>query len=151
MTSREFFDAVQPWFPLLGPMLAAMVAILGWFISYRLSAIKDHATNRRDIRISFLTEAYRRLEGAAERHDSDSHRAMESAFADIQLYGNARQVQLVQTMLRDFAARGSLEINPLLEMIRDELRVEIGADSLQNKSIQVIRFQEKEPAQQGEP
>ena len=151
MTSREFFAAVQPWFPLLGPMLAAMVAILGWFISYRLSAIKDHATSRRDIRISFLTEAYRRLEGAAERHDSDSHRAMESAFADIQLYGNARQVQLVQTMLRDFAARGSLEINPLLEMIRDELRVEIGADSLQNKSIQVIRFQEEEPAQQSEP
>ena len=76
---------------------------------------------------------------------------MESAFADIQLYGNARQVQLVQTMLQNFAAHGSLEINPLLEMIRDELRVEIGADSLQNKSIQVIRFQEKKPAQQGEP
>jgi hypothetical protein len=71
---------------LAGTIVVAVLA--GWFGHY-LSARRDVANERRKLRISYLLEAYTKLEGASNRDDLKSHWSQfESAIADIQLLGS---------------------------------------------------------------
>ncbi len=82
--------------PLLLPLVVtAALAIAGLYVVHRLSVNRDQENKRRDLRIQYLLEAYRRLEKAANRRDLNSYaRELESALADIQLLGTVRQVSL---------------------------------------------------------
>lgn len=118
-------DVVIPWLPLVGPVLAALVAVVGWFAAHRLNVAKDLAAKRRDLRIQYLLEAYRRLEGAAHRSDEQKRKEFESAIADIQLFGNPDQIALVHQLIESMANDGFVSYNPLLEGLRKALRHEL--------------------------
>jgi hypothetical protein len=80
-------------------LVTAIVAFAGALLAHTLAAKRDRANKRREQRISFLIEAYRRIESAVNRpSDSSAAAALESAVADIQLFGNRKQVELVQTI-----------------------------------------------------
>jgi hypothetical protein len=49
-----------------------MVAALGWWAGHFLSSRRDLANERRKLRVTYLLEAYRKLESAA--HPSDQNR-----------------------------------------------------------------------------
>src|SRR5438105_10315943 len=111
---------------LLGPLLiTTAVAIAGWFVGHALTARRDRAGKRRDQRIAFLIEAYRRLEACAHRGNNLDVPKMESAVADIQLFGTPRQVDLVQSLLREFAEKRSASMDALLQDLRRDLRAEL--------------------------
>lgn len=118
-------DAVIPWLPLVGPVLAALVAVVGWFAAHRLNVAKDLAAKRRDLRIQYLLEAYRKLEGAAHRSDEQKRKEFESAIADIQLFGGTDQISLVHQLIESMANDGFVSYNPLLEGLRKALRNEL--------------------------
>ena len=42
-------------------MIPLLVAVLGWFIAHRLAAARDRANKRREVQVSYLIEAFRRL------------------------------------------------------------------------------------------
>jgi hypothetical protein len=44
-----------------------VVAVLGGWVGHRLSMRRELAGERRKLRVSYLLEAYRRLEGASNR------------------------------------------------------------------------------------
>ncbi len=47
--------------------VGALVTILGWYIAHFFSLRREVASEKRKTRISFLLEAYRRLENAGNR------------------------------------------------------------------------------------
>lgn len=120
-------------------MLAAVVAVLGWFVAHRLNVAKETATKRRELRVQYLIDAYRRLEGASHRADPNCRRELESAIADIQLFGSNRQVDLAHQFIESVAENGFATYNPLLEQLRDELRQELNMSHTESE-IKIFRF-----------
>src|SRR5947209_333951 len=100
-------------------LVTAIVAFVGAWIAHRLAEARDRTNKRREQRISFLIDAYRRIESAVNPHDDRSAAAaLESAVADIQLFGNRRQVELVQAFIAEFADRKSAATDVLLNELR---------------------------------
>jgi hypothetical protein len=119
-------------FPLLLPLIVtAALAVAGWYAVHRLSMNRDQENKRRELRIQYLLEAYRRLENSSNRHDLSAYaRDLESALADIQLLGNKDQVQLAHEFAVSMAKNQTASLDPLVANIRSELRRELGLDSL---------------------
>jgi hypothetical protein len=136
-----------PYFSIIGPALAAFVAILGWGVSHYLSAKKDQKAKQRDMRIQFLLEAYRKLEAAANRPESEKEEQdrFESALADIQLLGTKTQIEeLMRFLVQWNSSKGNASINPLLELLRTHLREELGLEK-ETPSIKIFRFENRHP------
>jgi len=114
--------------PLIGPLLAAAVAVIGWFMAHRFSTARDRVNRRQDMITSYLLEAYRRLEMAANRENKTEEQAIafESAIADIQLLGTPAQICAVVQYLEAHASTGGSAIDPVLCLLRDDLRKELG-------------------------
>jgi len=113
---------------LLVPLLmTAFVAISGWYIVHWLNVARDRANKKRDLQIQYLIEAYRRLERASNRAKKYENNAeLESAIADIQLFGTVDQVNLAQKFSLDIAHNSHASTDDLLKDIRTELRKELG-------------------------
>ena len=47
-------------------LIPTVVAIVSWFVGSWLSVSRDRANKRRDLRVQYLVEAYRRLEAAGQ-------------------------------------------------------------------------------------
>ena len=128
---------------LLGPMLVTIaVAIGGWIAGHTLSARRDRLNKRREQRIGYLIEAYRRLESCARRGDKLDFQKLESAVADIQLFGTPRQVQLVQDFAVEFAAKGETTMDAMLQDLRRDLRAELKLESVPDRIFH-LRWVEK--------
>jgi hypothetical protein len=140
-------QTLTPYFPIIGPALAALVAILGWGVSHYLSVSKDQKAKQRDMRIQFLLEAYRRLEAAANRLESgkEEQDKFESALADIQLLGTKTQIEELMRFLEQWnSSEGNASINPLLELLRTHLREELGLEK-EIPGIKIFRFENRHP------
>lgn len=114
--------------PLFGPLLAAIVAVFGWYIAHRLNISRDRANKRHDMIIQYLLEAYRRLETAANREEKteEQNLAFESAIADIQLLGSPDQISNTVRYLNDHASSKGSTIDRVLCLLRNDLRMELG-------------------------
>ena len=123
-------------------LVPAIVAVLGWFVAHQFNAHRDRANKRRDLRIQFLLDAYRRLESAAERPESrtEERDKFESALADIQLLGTKEQIEELMQFFSTHSSNGGASILPLLELLRMHLRSEL---KLENEipSVKVFRFE----------
>src|SRR5688572_22140427 len=90
---------------LIPALITASVAITGWIVAHWFTVRRDRAAKRRELRTSYLIEAYRRLERVVHRDQTlpGSEDDLESAIADIHLFGSAQQVALAQAFVRDFS------------------------------------------------
>ncbi|MFO1428551.1 MAG: hypothetical protein U1F76_00190 [Candidatus Competibacteraceae bacterium] len=106
----------------------AVVAVVGWFAAHQFNAYRDRQNKRRDLRIQFLLDAYRRLESAANRETMTEEQmlAFESAVADIQLLGTREQVAAMVSYIRQHAVGGGAHIDQVLRLLRRDLRSEVG-------------------------
>lgn len=127
---------------LLTPLAAAIV---GGFVVHGLTVRRDRSNKRRDQRIGYLIEAYRRLESCAQRHGPFNAVKLESAVADIQLFGSPRQVQLVQEFADEFAAQRGASLNALLRDLRCDLREELKLESVPGRILH-LRIKNDEDA-----
>ena len=119
-----------------------LVAAAGWWAAHALTSKRDAANERRKQRLVYLLDAYRRLESCANPHDPQAiWPAFESAIADIQLLGTARQVELAQQVARaaqENQSKGA-SLNELLFDIRQSLRVELQLEALTAQPL-IVRF-----------
>ena len=136
-------DKLIPWLPLIGPALAAFVAVIGWGVAHHLNEAKDRNSKQRDMRIQFLLEAYRQLESAANRPESRKEKQdeFESALADIQLLGTKSQIEELMRFLDAWNSTG-VSINPLLELLREHLRNELNLEK-EVPPIKIFRFEKR--------
>jgi hypothetical protein len=120
------------------------LAIAGWYAVHRFSMNRDQENKRRDLRIQYLLEAYRRLEKAANRRDLSSYaRELESALADIQLLGSTQQVLLAHEFAVSMAKNKTASLDPLIADIRSELRRELNLEPLTDRIV-VFRHEPEE-------
>jgi hypothetical protein len=115
--------------------VTALVAFVASWLAHTLSASRDRRNKRRDQRISFLIEAYRRLEFISNRPSLKDMDQFESAIADIQLFGSANQIRLAQAAAREFVDTKSVSLDPLLEAVRKDLRAELQLEYVSGKLI----------------
>ena len=123
------------WSLLVPMLITTCVAIIGWWVVHRFSAVRDRANKRRDLRVQYLIDAYRKLENASNRTESIVNYAkeFESAIADIQLFGSPEQVLLARTFALDFASNGTAPLDPLLDSLRKDLRRELKLPAVENR------------------
>jgi len=107
-------------------LMGAGVAALGWRVAHRHDMTRDQLAKRREMRLQFLIDAYRRLEFVSNRPISPgTSEEFERAIADIQLFGSASQVALARQFALEFARDGTAPLDPLLSMLREDLRQEL--------------------------
>lgn len=69
---------------LIAIIITTIAAFTGWYVVHSLNAARDLQNNRRQLRIKYLLDAYRRLERAGNRkHGPEYSKALEEALADI--------------------------------------------------------------------
>ena len=117
-----------------------IVALLGGWIGHYLSMRRDLTGERRKLRVTYLLEAYRRLEGASNRDDPKPCRPdLESAVADIQLLGSPHQVSLAKQFAIEIARAHTSSLDDLLFDLRQSLRSELELAPVSEKVI-FLRF-----------
>jgi hypothetical protein len=121
--------------------IPALIAVLGWFAGHQFNVYRDRINKRRDLRIQYLLEAYRRLESVANRRNKTEAQALafESAVADIQLLGTPEQIEATVKYLCQHASEGGAQIDEVLALLRHDLREELKLSSEVPKAV-VFRF-----------
>lgn len=134
-------NTLAVWAPLFGPLIAAVVAVVGWYIAHVLNAARDRTNRRHDMITQFLLEAYRRLEMAANREEKTEEQAIafESAIADIQLLGTSTQISKTVQYLKAHASGDGGLIDEVLSQLRSDLREELGLTRIDGRPL-VFRF-----------
>ena len=112
--------------------VSLVLGLGGWLAGYATSVLRDRLSKRRDLRVQYLLEAYRRLEDSGNRATprSDDERQLESAIADIQLLGSPEQASLARQFALEFATSGQASLDPLLESLRGDLRRELRLEEI---------------------
>lgn len=129
--------------PLVGlgtALIDALVFIFGWKVSSQNEFRRDIAAKRRDLRVQYLIEAYRRLEYVSNRPlTAETAPDFERAIADIRLFGSPDQVDLAQTFAADFSTNATAPLDSPLSDLRQRLRNEIEIEELPAQ-IKYLRF-----------
>jgi hypothetical protein len=119
-----------------------IVAIFGGWIGHYLSMRRDLADERRKLRVTYLLEAYRRLEGASNRNDpKQCWPEFESAIADIQLLGSPHQVSQARQFALEMAKNHTSSLDDLIFDLRQSLRSELELEPVSEKVL-FLRYYE---------
>ncbi|WP_347888060.1 hypothetical protein ABHF54_10460 [Nitrosomonas europaea] len=109
-------------------IVTVLVALLGWPIVHWLSKSREIEAARRNLRASYLMEAYRSIENSIKRNmQNDEKRQLERAVADIELLGNKEQIALVHDLVV-FSMENPTKENEILDRkfkLLDNLRMEL--------------------------
>jgi hypothetical protein len=133
-------------YPLTTLLVPTAVAVISWFIGSWLTAKRDRANKRRDLRVQYLIEAYRRLATATERKETDASyfADLDSALVDVQLFGSGEQIAAAKKFAKELAEHRAAQLGELLASLRSDLREELKLERVEG-SLLVLRptFDEK--------
>ena len=119
-----------------------ILAVLGGWAGHYLSMRRDLVNERRKLRVTYLLEAYRRLEGASNRNDAKrSWPELESAIADIQLLGSPSHVALARRFAIEMASNYTASLDELIFDLRQTLRSELQLEPVVENVI-FLRFRD---------
>ena len=122
------------WILPFGTILSAFVVAIGWVIAHILNSQKDFRNKKREIRVSFLMEAYQTIASSANRETTEEEqKAFENAVEKIQFLGTKEQLKLLTQGIE------SRNFTPLLEEMRNDIRNEFKLESVP-KGIKHFRF-----------
>jgi hypothetical protein len=108
-------------------VVTVLIALAGGWLGHHLSSRRDLTNERRKLHVSYLLEAYRRLESGSNRRDDSSQAwpQIESAIADIQLLGTPEQVRLAKQFAESLSSVNAASADELLFDLRSSLRSEL--------------------------
>jgi len=113
-------------------LISSIVIVFGWFTVNWLSANREFRNKRREVRIEYLVNAYRRIASTANRGEKTTEEqkyGIESAIEDIQLFGNAEQLQVLKKVI----TTGDNNFTVLLEELRVSLRKELDLEQVKDQ------------------
>jgi hypothetical protein len=119
----------------IGIVIAAIVAVGGWFVVNALAARRERENDRRDYRTRFLIDAWVAIEDAANRSDEQRLLALEDPIARIQLLGTPHQIELAQTFTRAMAEKSRSSLDELLIDLRRDLREELELEPVSDRML----------------
>ena len=124
-------------------VIPSVLVILGWFIANWLAARRELQSKKREVRVGYMIEAYRKIASAANRGPSTSDiqkTDIGSAVEDIQLLGNVEQLAELNKMIHF----GKADFTSILEALRRELREELDLDPISDP-LKFYRMERGEP------
>lgn len=124
------------WSLLVPLVVTAAFSIVGYFVAHRLSAARDRANKRRELRTQYLIDAFRALVdlnayNKVSERPAEVARAAERALSVIQLFGSERQIQLYLEKDR---------LDDLINDLQNELRQILGLKR-SDKTVRWRRFE----------
>lgn len=130
------------WSIFIPSILAAIITVGSWFVLHMLSKQRDQYNKRKELRIQYLIDAWRKLEFAAQRPDIDVKEYLEQPIADIQLFGSAKQIELVRRVGQDMSTKHLANLSELLTELRNDLRRELDLEVI-TSDIMFLRIPNK--------
>ena len=116
---------------LISMVVTVGLAVGGWLVAHWLSSRRDMRNKQREIQVQYLREAYRALAAACDSgRFSENLQPIQSALNDIQLFGNAAQVEKVGMFVEGMNDKQSANVDALLEDIRNEIRDDLGLEPI---------------------
>jgi len=122
----------------IGPAIniSAVVALVVALVTHQLNTRREREAKRRELRIAYLMKSYRTLAKASENPKlRDMLLDLQEAIADIQFLGTLEQVSALQTVVNSFLNTKTADLVPLLIMLRDELRKEMGFKAIKGNNM----------------
>jgi hypothetical protein len=108
-------------------VVCGLIAVLGRILGHTLSAWNEAANRKRQYRIERLADAWRSIQIAANDTTTGAKRILESALADVQLFGTLAQVTAATRveLALEIASERTPALLELLEGLRGDLRREM--------------------------
>ncbi len=104
--------------------LTIAAGILGWLLVHLLTMARDRANKIRDLKTKYLIEAFQKLERNVW-NNKPIQGEVESAMADIQLFGQEQEVDLAIKFMRLASTPKAGGYLDLLHLLRHNLRKEL--------------------------
>ena len=139
--ARNNQSKINLLFPLI---ITSILTISGWLVGSYLNSNRDYDNKLRDIKLSYLIDAYRKLANASQRTTNRDHFKfdMESAISDIQLFGTNEQIKKLNIALDKVSInQRGIELDPVLNDLRNSLRKEINLNPIES-TVRWIRIDE---------
>lgn len=86
-------------------VIQCILTVIGWIVVYILALRQNTQIKKKEVTIKFLVQAWERLEKASNRQDNSYNTDIETAIADIQLFGTKRQIELAQQFAEEIARK----------------------------------------------
>ena len=115
-------------------LITTVIVITGWLIAHLLTQHRERTKKRQDKRVEYLITAYRNLEASANCDSTpEIDKRIESAIADIHLFGNEKQIELAIIFSNAMANTGPASLDDLLLQLREDLRKELKLSKVPRK------------------
>jgi hypothetical protein len=128
----------------IGIVVAAVIAVVGWFVGNHLATKRERENDRREYRTKFLIDTWIALEAASNREDNSLLRTLEEAIARVQLLGTERQIKLAYEFSVAMAENSGALATDLLLDLRHDLRAELELGEANEQIIHLRVSQETE-------
>jgi len=108
-------------------LITASIVIIGWVVAHLLTQYRERNGKRQNKKTEYLINAYRKVESSTNRKKVTRKMAnnLESAIADIQLFGNEKQIKLAFDFSKALAKNEFSPSDNLLIQLREDLRKEL--------------------------
>lgn len=122
----------------------ALIVIIGWWVVHYFTTKRDRLNKRRELTIQHLITAYNTLTNdiAHREHSVERWRNLEKIVSEIQLFGSIEQVGLAKNLANDVARGEQLELDPLINSLRTDLRQQLELKKIEG-NVTWLRWSEK--------
>lgn len=120
-------------------IIQCIITVIGWIVVYIFAIRQNTQIKKKEVTIEYLIQAWGKLEKASNRKDNRYNTEIETAIADIQLFGTKRQIELAQQFAEEIARNKESSTLELLVLLREDLRKELKLDRVPRK-FKFLRF-----------
>lgn len=120
--------------------ISIVLSLLGWLVAHYFTSKRDLSNKKREIKIGYLIDVYKKLENAIQRPPKIVFFDLENVVMAIQLFGSKEQILLAKKIANDLSNNGSADLQSLLLDLRKTLRKELNLEKT-DESIQFLRMQ----------
>lgn len=120
-------------------IIQCIITVIGWIVVYIFAIRQNTQIKKKEVTIEYLIQAWGKLEKASNRKDNRYNTEIETAIADIQLFGTERQIELAQQFAEEIARNKESSTLELLVLLREDLRKELKLERVPRK-FKFLRF-----------
>ena len=120
-------------------IIQCIITVIGWIVVYILAIRQNTQIKKKEVTIEYFIQAWGKLEKASNRKDNRYNTEIETAIADIQLFGTKQQIELAQQFAEEIARNKESSALELLILLRENLRKELKLEKAPRK-FKFLRF-----------
>jgi len=122
-------------------LVTITLAVIGWISGHYFTNRRAIHSKRRELVTEHLVNAYRVLAHDVSHREITKERRekLENILSDVQLFGSNGQVDLARSLADDAAQNSVFELDPLINSLRNDLRSELGLETIKG-NVRWLRY-----------